>query len=1307
MGCRADGVGLAPEGVHLRWFVPRGLGLPPGGFDVWRVERGAWHALRRELARSADLAGAVEQGTWSGREVRLALGPELTLVARADAALRPSSGGLVVERPGEGPHLLLHFATPVLALELSVEPDGDDPTLRVRSHHHAAIVDERRLGAQLDIERPGITDVLLPAAVRRIRSIRYVTERSLPEPILRGAGTHLAHLVLPANAQDAYDLVDLAGGLRTRWATATTQAALQSRYPPLRVAALVDRARETLGDPGHTVLAEPAPGQTPAPVRVLDHLALAAIDPVVARMLALLWVDRAPEEGIYLVRGEMLDARKTTIDGWCFSADHAGPPRIGGDVVAAQLPGIAYCGAEPMGRAGLTWPRPDPRRLRPDRTVAVDVRRTVRGVSRTLTERRPHLVSARAERGYTDGEVELDTEVTYAVTPIDAFGRTGLAVHADPIRLRDLHAPVPPKAVRAAVVQPGFPWTDPATRDDAAQRTAELHTTLEFGEAQWRASPDATEVRWLWREGPRPAATLAPGDWNELATVELGPPARHAQVLAGAPHAAAWPATVAAVRRVEPAAVAAAGARLDPALPDAADRAALPSAATVELLLDCALLEPGVLAGHDVRLGSRRAAVLASQAGVAAADDPQADGRMTARVAIEDGELAAAVAAGDLIAIAHPAAEGWPAQALRDWLRLGGVPPGAPPPLRLRVPVDAVADGAARAAGGEVAIDVTHRLEPDPAGGHVPKPVDPDDPGAQVRTLVARVAGTRRVDDDELDLLLRLPVDGALLVLLAAATADVAVAVRRHPPYRLPAVTVGLRGTPGTIALDLAPAQRFATLWVTAITVDARGRASQVATAAEARVVAPPPGVTPAPPYPEREGPDAQAGLASPPDATGVSTLALAWAPLPDPAGTGARFEVARGLDASIVAADRARWLRGGSEAHLAALGIVAGAHAEATLGAGWTLGTNGRTFAVALAPGEPTAPAIAAIGSGRVRIEHHFAAGVRALHHRLVRVARRMAADGTATTELLCAPQTPIDAESLGEIDGGAAVRVDAPPDYAALRGDDDALRALADLDAGEQAFGIVTGTPVDARRFVDRLPGRGANTVLYKVRAVFPGEVRSAWSPASVGCRTLELRRPDPPRLDATLRDGASTVHRIELPAARGVVGVRLVREDGDGALHAWRDQLLAGDGAAALAPARVAATRTLIDLRGLSPGAPLSLDSAPRLVGVFAADVARPAPPDAANLLTGELARGIATLSTDVDGRALALRVELDDGSVTWVDRVAGRHELVLADADVAGQVTWMQAIRRVEHPEQTIDLLSDPVRLTGGAGASDGG
>ena len=1034
---------------------------------------------------------------------------------------------------------------------------------------------------------------------------------------------------------------------------------------------------------------------------------LAALDPVIARMLALYWVDRSPKDGLYLVRGDMADPSKTIVDGWAFTADHAPTPGIDGPIEVRQLPEIEYRGPIARGRTALAWRRPDRRRLLPARPVAVDVVRRAGAGDQLLTQDAPRLIPSDGDRCVTDTGVPLDVDVVYTVTPIDVFGRRGEPAAGSLVRLRDLASPVPPTAVRASVIQPGLPWADAAGRELAADGLATLRTTLEFGEAQRRASPDAVSVQWLWRTGPRPAGDLPPEEWNALADVRLGAVAESTAVLGSGPAALEWEATVTEVRRIEPAD--AAGARLGLAMRDAADLPAIPDAAVVELLLDTTLLESDVFPHHEARLSGLRARVVSGSSGLAAHEDLHPDGRMTARIAIEDGRLATSVAPGDTIAIRHTVAPGWSGQALRDWLRLGTGPGVALPPLRLRVPMDTLADGAARAVGGEVAIDVAVRLEPDLAGAATPRPVPLADPEAGVRTVLARLVGQRSAGD-KLDLLLCAPRDGALLLLLAAATPGVDVRVRRHPPFAAPPVRVAVRAdadATAVIRLDLGPERRFGTLWISAVAVDRGGlRSGRMARVAEVSVVAPPPLVAPTAPYPEREGRDAAAGWASPPDATGIATLAIAWVPLPDPHDAAARFEVARGLDATIVANDRQRWLRGGSAEHFAGLGIVAGPAADGTLRAGWSPAPGGRGFVVTLASDAATAEAIEAIGTGRARIEHTVDGAPRMLHHRLLRVVR----GGATVTQLLCSPDGPLEGAALGDIAEGAALRVEGPPAYDAVRAEPAALRALADRDpglpdGGEQAFSLVTGTPVAGHRFVDRLPGRGTNSLLYKVRAVFPGEVRSAWSPASVACRAPSLDRPAPPRRTRVSRDGAATVHEVELPASADLTGIRLLRASAGEPPMDWRELSL-DDGAAPVSPARIAATRTLLDVRGRVPDGPLSLDVAPRLTGVFAADVDRAAPPPGAGFLV-DVRREIATLSPDPGGRALALRVERVDGTIAWIDRVEARHEIVLDDADVGDHDVSIQAVRRVAIGDRVVELRSEPVALTPAAGGTGAG
>jgi hypothetical protein len=505
-------------------------------------------------------------------------------------------------------------------------------------------------------------------------------------------------------------------------------------------------------------------------------------------------------------------------------------------------------------------------------------------------------------------------------------------------------------------------------------------------------------------------------------------------------------------------------------------------------------------------------------------------------------------------------------------------------------------------------------------------------------------------------------------------------------------VAIGLDGRPGDLALDLPADRRFATLWITAVAVDGDGRASgQVATPAEVRVINPPPPLTPTAPYPEREGPAATRGLTAPAGLDGLAAVALAWDPLPGPYGAAARFELGRALDRSVVAADRSRWLRGGGDAHFAAAGVVAGPAVTGILAGGWTAAGDG--FVVAVAGPAEGLPALA---GGRIAITHRIGDDAITLHHRLLRVSM-----GSGTVRLLCRPQ--VDPAGLGEIEPGAPFRAEAEPDYTATLADDMRLRVLADAgdpaDSNAVAFGIVTGTPVAARRFVDRVPGRGAGRFLYKLRAVFPAEARSAWSQSSVPVAAPDLTPAPAPRLRQSTRDGATTRHVVEI--ATGLDRIGLLQEV-DGAL-----QPLCELAVSELAPAPLRVRDGRVDLAPVAPGR-LSTDTAPRLLGVFDAGVDRAAPPAAANLLTGaRLVREVVEppAGSVAEGQRVVARIAPVGGGEIWVEHLPGLHEIELADpAGAAAAAVWVQALRVARVGDREVRCDSAPVLLRAGRPAN---
>ena len=135
-------------------------------------------------------------------------------------------------------------------------------------------------------------------------------------------------------------------------------------------------------------------------------------------------------------------------------------------------------------------------------------------------------------------------------------------------------------------------------------------------------------------------------------------------------------------------------------------------------------------------------------------------------------------------------------------------------------------------------------------------------------------------------------------------------------------------------------------------------------------------------------------------------------------------------------------------------------------------------------------------------------------------------AAGGSALTVLA----RPLTAGG-GPVTGPCVLTV--PPDYTFVNRNDGHLRRLAAKPSNEDAFGIVTGTPISATHFTDEVPGIGRNRFFYRVRAVDPAENHSDWSAVSVPFRLVDTTRP---------RAGDRRDQRRR-PARRGPVAVRPV--------------------------------------------------------------------------------------------------------------------------------------------------------------------
>ncbi|MEM7338437.1 MAG: hypothetical protein AAF467_07320 [Actinomycetota bacterium] len=1310
---------FGPTGHHVRWFVSAAAGFPASGFTVRHVDDALWDARRRDIEEVADLTGATgwtSELNWAGRDRHHPVHASAVVLSTADADLEPTSSGLRVRRRGSGRHLLIHFTEPVIAVRLTFRGIGADRTTRGRDtrnrstpridvRHGAAQIETVELTETVTIERPGITDLLIPNSVEAIASLRFVRELAAAE-LAHREGAQRAHLEIPAGAAAAFDLSLVEKGIRNRLFAGNSLNDLVSRYPATQVNELVTHLRSTIGRPDHTVAIPEAHGRAPAKVNVLDHIRLATLDPNLARMTATYWVDLEPKPGLYVIQGDHDDPAKTISLGFAFSRHAAEPPRIEA-VVAEQLPGVEFRGSTPLGRAGLTVRRSTPPLSNTSTMAMLDVRRHRGGRTEWLTEKRIQLATADGDRVFTDRQLPVPGSYSWSVSPVDVFGRVGPPADTADLAMVDLERPIPPKHLVASVEQHGAPWLDPSRRRPE-DRTGVIRATAELGEAQWVVAPDITELRWCWRPDPDGAADRSPSAWQVIHSSKVAPPDGQRIVLGGTARLTSYnlPVAHAAVRDSAP--DAALRARLDPAV-RAAEDALPPEQDLVEVLLNTALFEPDLFTGCRIEIGGTIVPILGSTAGVAHDDDTTSDRRLTARLFVPVMAATNAITGATVLSVTHHLGLDW-----SPGLEAESGDGELPPPL-IAVPLAAGPLPDDRAEGGDLAIDLRFA----PSTGSLPVPQSHDDAqgDSTPTTIVGRVVADHHgtagpAASTTRTVLIRVrPDDANQLLQIERLGLEIEAVARHHRPLVMPKTTLGLDGAPGDIDVDLHPADRFATIWISAFTVDRGGMESaQVATPAEIRAVRPPPAVEMTPPYPEREGSDAENGQLSLPDVDGESTVAIAWATAD--AGTLAphvRYELGRALASTIIATDRARWARGGDLDAQIPLGVVPGHAIDLELQHGYETLPNGLVRVVATVTTSAERAAVTALTSGRARV----GTGPTARHHRLVAVAPVNTVDATAgataAVEILMRPS--VDATVLASDPSPSTCRLESSPDYSAVLGDDDRLRQLADVtgggadDGNDQAFGLVTSIAVPARRFVDRAPGRGRSRFFYKVRAVFPGEARSAWSPSSVAFHQVDAVPAEPP--SDLLISPASGTASFRLPDDPLVIGVGVTVESGDEHTE-YRYEADNGDPASTLRPARITTRRGLLDLATVVGSAAFDDPGAAPVAGVYPATVDRSAPAPGANLLDdGSVPRSI-SLGTELDGVPLAIRLASTSSTEQWLEAIPGRYEIDLpaelgaanatADPPPPGAVRYrIRTLKRVDVAGTFIDVDSDEITI----------
>ena len=1142
---------ILPAGIHLRWSFPREMGFPGKGFTIFRRRSGLKPKYRGVSFGALRLNEPVPSNlTIDG--VRFVLSPPTTqLVCRAG-----TGGARFLEiDPAVAGALELRFNDPVVHVQVEIQTVTAPSVLRAYYGNRLVAASATTGSGSRAVTAPAIDRVVLELGFARLVNVNYATVRDLSSDA--SWGVPIAQLPLPANASQALAL--LGTDLRNFYA-ADANAAVR-RYE--RRASDMVAWLQLLQSPGSNVFLNP--GQPPpllrmgadqgtgvsAVVQPQSVLLLAALDPNIARMLCLYWTDRftavgEPRRGTtydYKVEGAWKNG--DTRDGLLFDVGGADAelPSIAPELKGRQFPGYRWRSREPVARVGLRWPRAPAVLSAPVRAVqpvAYDIRRAGRRLQLAIVS-----AAAWTDAGaplFIDRDVPLG-EHAYEVRGVDLFGQVGIPL-VGKTQVRDIGAPPAPVRVRATIDQ-----SDPGA--------VVLHAQFEFGafqhqqaadvhafKAYWRpdtlfrATPVTIEPRSRQRRGTRYRHTVRVRQRNG-ATL----PAHLLTRLAGdvLTNALAAPPRAAAERRryrlletapPDTAVVETADGLLEGGphhvVHDTRDRADWTELAGVEIKWR----EP--ITGDVRRSEDGMAVEIVSLRTISPSPDPFSSVPETLRRSLPDpapipalleASLAvdliepdvftrssaprsstgtAATPGGSIFELVYAVSGGGSSAGARVGLptsapvHAGGVLTLMPPPeIRDRVRYVTIAgtiDDERRAIpGGEIAWEEKR--------------------GEDVITHVGRVISSAVNGTGTFSVLVRFG---------SAEAADLvrnATRVRFYAPYRI-RLPVSVRdGVDAPLTLPVAANAGARTAYVAFNALDKRAHESPLGTPAQVSVYKLPPEGAPGRPYPCPSGPAAGAGYATPPDRLGRATVCIRWDAGDTSPAAGLRWEVARALDSAIVAAHLRNWHLGKPEAEVQP--PVAGV--DGTL-------SNVRFDAVQGLYRATFAP------SGPVAQPHPFRQGRLSRNARFFEIT--LAAPSSGTLDLLLrAPN--------GDAPTGGAARIEAPPDYSAIRNDHAMMRELA--AANPDAFGIVTGMPVPQMEFTDEIAGIGRNCFFYRVRAVDGAENRSSWSPISVPIHQVDTTPPVPPGPLQLVAGDRSVTLVWPLTSESGVAKFLLYRAEG----------------------------------------------------------------------------------------------------------------------------------------------------------------
>lgn len=1101
IGISTLGGPVRPDGNHLRWSFPARLGFPPKGFQVFR----------RPSQKPSD-----KSISFSGLLLNVDLPPDLRIDGvqflthpggRRLRCRQSNQQRSLYITPANLAQLELRFPEPIVHLRLEFSGSGHGA---LRAFRDRTFLGEVLGGGTVrDLFCSGATRFIVELGSGQLKSVLFTTAAAA----CNARDWQLLKDLQLANVGDeALELLE--AGLMNYYTPDLMSARTRYQEPASEIVTWQQRLLYPTADSFEN------PDDTPDRLKVRSQdkgpttatypqslLLLAALDPNIARLMCLYWVDAyAPTFPALLAPPLQDQAYDYKIEaGWdgklrCGLVLNLGQPSpplptLKPELTGKQLSGLRWVNGEMLGRIGLSWPKPtlgNSPQARAVQPVLYELTRT----STANGERTNELILINNQSWEAaDPVLYVDRDVpggphTYSVAPIDLFGQLGVPLNSEKIEVADNVVPPPPIRTRSLLRQ----------TDDPPSLTVQF----EFGAAQLQQAPDIARFVPYWR----PDSLFARRAINLVVTATVDGPGglvhtlrmRNAN-LSAIPFAELETFVGDVITNVitgaEETLPANARRRFRIARAVAPDRVILEEAphtipnGTYELVRDPhnrttwtpLSLE---ITWRDAVSGTLRAVersvsvrVLRTQtirprpdpfALVPATSRPRNFPNLPPPEAVLEIEVDRLLTEPDVFAEGRATKSGFqpfkliyviacpsegvtrialPANAAvaeGDTLDLLPAVPMRDRVRRLSMS-GVVAAGRLLTPGGEIAFETTV--------------------GETEVTSIMRVISSATNQPGGFDLVVRADEAASLALLQINQTR-----IRYFEPFVFK-VDVSLSepsATPITLPIPSTAGRRDGFIAISS--VDHRNQEGPLGTPSQFSVLLTGPNGVPSKPYPCGLDVAAPAGYASPPNRAGRATICLTWDSGTLTPAEGVRYEVVRALDNAIVAAHLREW-QAGRINNTFAPPLIAGSSIIGAL-ENITLEQNGiirATFA-----------------SSSVDKPSSFRFGRLRKDNVTYQVTLALSA-GTAIELLLRGPSDRLPSPGVAALE--------APPDYSQAKESNVALQALA-LNLPD-AFALVTGVPITVNEFTDDVAGQGRNRFFYRVRAVDAAENRSAWSPVS----------------------------------------------------------------------------------------------------------------------------------------------------------------------------------------------------------------